>query len=103
MLTAISATAAVGGFLFLATLYLQDVRALSAVSAGLHLLPMATMMALGAVVSSRILARRGARLPMLAAGLGLAAGSVLLSRLTAASGLAPLASRSSCSASAAGW
>ena len=49
------------------------------------------MMALGAVVSSRILARRGARLPMLAAGLALAAGSVLLSRLTAVSGLAPLA------------
>jgi hypothetical protein len=91
VLTAISATAAVGGFLFLATLYLQDVRALSAVSAGLHLLPMATMMALGAVVSSRILARRGARLPLLAAGLGLAAGSVLLSRLTAVSGPAPLA------------
>jgi MFS family permease len=49
------------------------------------------MMALGAVVSSRILARRGARLPMLAAGLGLAAGGVLLSRLTASSSLAPLA------------
>jgi hypothetical protein len=43
------------------------------------------------VVSSRILARRGARLPMLAAGLALAAGSVLLSRLTVTSGLAPLA------------
>jgi MFS family permease len=91
VLIAISATAAVGGFLFLATLYLQDVRALSAVSAGLHLLPMAIMMALGAVVSSRILARRGARLPLLAAGLALTAGSVLLSRLTAVSGLAPLA------------
>ena len=36
VLTAISATAAVGGFLFLATLYLQDVRAMSAVLAGLH-------------------------------------------------------------------
>jgi hypothetical protein len=35
--------------------------------------------------------RRGARLPLLAAGLGLAAGSVLLSRLTAVSGPAPLA------------
>ena len=93
VLTAISATAAVGGFLFLATLYLQDVRALSAVSAGLHLLPMATMMALGAVVSSRILARRGARLPLLAAGLGLAAGSVLLSRLTAVSGPGAAGSR----------
>ena len=89
-LTAVSATAAVGGFLFLATLYLQDVRGMSALRAGLHMLPMAIMMALGAVVSSRILARRGARLPMLAAGLGLAVGGVLLSRLTAASAPAPL-------------
>lgn len=91
VLTAISATAALGGFLFLATLYLQDVRGMSAVRAGLHLLPMATMVALGALVSSRILARRGARLPMVAAGVALAAGGVLLSRLTASSGLAPLA------------
>jgi MFS family permease len=91
VLTAISATAAVGGFLFLATLYLQDVRGMSAVRAGLHLLPMATMVALGALVSSRILARRGARLPMVAAGVALAAGGVLLSRLTASSGLVPLA------------
>jgi EmrB/QacA subfamily drug resistance transporter len=91
VLTAISATAAVGGFLFLVTLYLQDVRAMSAAQAGLHMLPMATMMALGAVVSSRILARRGARLPMLAAGVGLAAGGVLLSRLTASSAPAQLA------------
>ena len=90
VLTAISATAAVGGFLFLATLYLQDVRGMSALKAGLHMLPMATMMALGAVVSSRILARRGARLPMLAAGVGLAVGGVLLSRLTASSALLPL-------------
>ena len=91
VLTAISATAAVGGFLFLATLYLQDVRGMSALQAGLHMLPMATMMALGAVVSSRILARRGARLPMLAAGVGLAVGGVLLSRLTASSTLAQMA------------
>ena len=52
---------------------------------------MATMVALGALVSSRVLARRGARLPMVAAGVALAAGGVLLSRLTASSGLAPLA------------
>jgi EmrB/QacA subfamily drug resistance transporter len=91
VLTAISATAAIGGFLFLATLYLQDARGMSALRAGLHLLPMATMMALCAVASSRILARRGARLPMLVAGAGLAAGGLLLSRLTVASGLAPMA------------
>jgi EmrB/QacA subfamily drug resistance transporter len=90
VLTAITATAAAGGFLFLATLYLQDARGMSALRAGLHMLPMAAMMALGAVLSSRILARRGARLPMLAAGVGLAAGGVLLSRLTASSALLPL-------------
>jgi len=90
VLTAITATAAVGGFLFLATLYLQDARDMSALRAGLHMLPMATMMALGAVISSRILARRGPRLPMLAAGVGLAAGGVLLSRLTASSPILPL-------------
>jgi EmrB/QacA subfamily drug resistance transporter len=90
VLTAISATAAVGGFLFLATLYLQDVRGMSALRAGLHMLPMAAMLASGAVLSSRILARRGARLPMLAAGAGLAAGGLLLSRLTVSSSLTTL-------------
>jgi predicted MFS family arabinose efflux permease len=90
VLTAISATAAIGGFLFLATLYLQDARGLSPLLAGLHMLPMATVMAIGAVASSRILARRGARLPMLAAGLGLAVGGVLLSRLTESSSLGTL-------------
>jgi EmrB/QacA subfamily drug resistance transporter len=90
VLTAISATAAVGGFLFLATLYLQDARGMSALSAGLHMLPMAAMMAFGAVLSGRILARRGARVPMLAAGVGLAAGGVLLSRLTLSSALPTL-------------
>jgi MFS family permease len=82
VLTAISAMAATGGFLFLATLYLQDVRGMSALYAGLHMLPMAAIMAPGAVLSGRILARRGARLPMLASGAGLAAAGVLLSRLT---------------------
>jgi Major Facilitator Superfamily len=85
VLTAISAMAATGGFLFLATLYLQDVRGMSALYAGLHMLPMAVIMALGAVVSSRILARRGARLPMLAAGVSLAAGGVLAAGLTVSS------------------
>jgi hypothetical protein len=65
VLTAISATAAVGGFLFLATLYLQDVRAMSALQAGLHILPMAVMMALGAVHRGRRLdpGREPARRP----------------------------------------
>jgi EmrB/QacA subfamily drug resistance transporter len=82
VLTAISAFAALGGFLFLATLYLQDVRDMSALVAGLHMVPMAAVMAVGAVVSSRILARWGGRLPTVAAGAGIAAGGVLLSGLT---------------------
>jgi EmrB/QacA subfamily drug resistance transporter len=90
VLTAIATTIAVGGFLFLATLYLQDVRGMSALHAGLHMLPMAVMMAAGAVASSRILARRGARLPMLASGVGLAVGAILLSRVTASTSLWPL-------------
>ena len=63
---------------------------MSALHAGLHIMPMAIIMAPGAVVSSRILARRGARLPMLASGLGMAAGGVLLSRLTIASPTWPI-------------
>ena len=90
VLTAISAFAALGGFLFLATLYLQDVRGLPALSAGLHMLPMAAAMAVGAVGSSRILARWGGRLPMMGAGAALAAGGILLSAITASSSTSSL-------------
>jgi EmrB/QacA subfamily drug resistance transporter len=90
VLTAISAFAALGGFLFLATLYLQDVRGLPALNAGLHMLPMAVAMAVGAVGSSRILARWGGRLPMMGAGAALAAGGVLLSGITASSSTSSL-------------
>ena len=41
---ALCAFAAFGGFLFLTTLYLQDVRGLSPFDAGLYMLPMAGMM-----------------------------------------------------------
>ncbi len=82
VLTAISAFAALGGFLFLATLYLQDVRGMSALYAGLHMVPMAAVMAVGAVASSRMLARWGGRLPTLMAGAAIAAGGLLLSGIT---------------------
>lgn len=85
VVTAISAFAALGGFLFLATLYLQDVRGLSALDAGLHMLPMAVAMAVAAVGSSRILARWGGRLPMMGAGAALAVGGVLLAGITTSS------------------
>jgi EmrB/QacA subfamily drug resistance transporter len=85
VVTAISAFAALGGFLFLATLYLQDVRDLSPLDAGLHMLPMAVAMAVAAVGSSRILARWGGRLPTMGAGAALAAGGILLAGMTASS------------------
>jgi len=82
VLTAISAFASLGGLLFLATLYLQDVRDMSALDAGLHMVPMAGAMAVGAVASSRVLARWGGRLPTMSAGAAMAAGSVLLAGIT---------------------
>jgi EmrB/QacA subfamily drug resistance transporter len=82
VLTAICAFAALGGFLFLATLYLQDVRNMSALAAGLYMVPMAAVMGVSAVASSRVLARWGGRLPTVTAGAGIAAGGVLLSGIT---------------------
>ncbi|WP_371481903.1 MFS transporter [Kitasatospora sp. NBC_00315] len=81
--TAVCAFAALGGFLFLNTLYLQNVRHYSPVEAGLWTLPMACMMLLCAPLSGRIVGHRGPRGPLVAAGLGLAASGLLLTRLTA--------------------
>ena len=85
-LTAICAISAMAGFLFLTTLYLQDVRGLSALQAGLTLLPMPVAMALCAPVAGRIVARRGARIPMLIAGAALTLSCAALSRLSGESG-----------------
>jgi EmrB/QacA subfamily drug resistance transporter len=81
---AISAFASLGGFLFLNTLYLQDVRQLSALHAGLYTLPMAAMTALLAPLAGRITGNRGPRIPLVAAGVMMTAGALLLSSATAA-------------------
>ncbi|WP_050793899.1 MFS transporter [Streptomyces viridosporus] len=65
---AVSAFAALGGFLFLTTLYLQNVRGLSALEAGLWMLPMAVPTFLCAPLSGRLVGSRGPRLPLLIAG-----------------------------------
>jgi EmrB/QacA subfamily drug resistance transporter len=78
---AVSAFAALGGFLFLNTLYLQDVRGFSPMVSGLYLLPMAATLGVCAPLSGRIVASRGARLPMVTAGIALIAGGLLLTRL----------------------
>jgi EmrB/QacA subfamily drug resistance transporter len=74
---AVSAFAALGGFLFLSTLYLQNVRGLSALDAGLWMLPMAVPTFLCAPLSGRLVGGRGPRLPLLVAGGAMTAGGLL--------------------------
>jgi EmrB/QacA subfamily drug resistance transporter len=79
---AVSAFAALGGFLFLNTLYLQDVRGYSALHAGLLTLPMATTTVIFAPLSGRIVGARGARLPLIVAGAATTISAIMLLRLT---------------------
>ncbi|MFJ6798786.1 MFS transporter [Streptomyces sp. NPDC091268] len=80
---AVSAFAALSGFLFLNTLYLQDVRGLSALHAGLYMLPMAALTALCAPLSGRLVGARGPRLPLLVAGIAMAASGLLFAAFSA--------------------
>jgi EmrB/QacA subfamily drug resistance transporter len=73
--------AAIGGFLFLNTLYLQSVRGLSPFHAGLYLLPMAAMTLVFAPLSGRLVGRFGARPSLLVGGLGVVIGGLMLTRL----------------------
>jgi EmrB/QacA subfamily drug resistance transporter len=75
---AVCAFAALGGFLFLNTLYLQEVRHLSALQAGLYTLPIAAMTLVFAPLSGYLVGRIGARPSLLVGGLGLMLGAALL-------------------------
>ena len=74
----VAAFAAFGGFLFLNTLYLQDVRGLSPVHAGLATVPLALMTVVASPLSGRIVGRRGPRLPLVIAGICLVTASAML-------------------------
>ncbi|MFF3762830.1 MFS transporter [Streptomyces sp. NPDC001922] len=74
---AVSAFAALGGFLFLSTLYLQEIKGLSALQAGVWMLPMAATTFVCAPLSGRLVAVRGPRLPLLLAGVSMAASGLL--------------------------
>jgi EmrB/QacA subfamily drug resistance transporter len=80
---AVAAFATLGGFLFLNTLYLQDVRGLSPLRAGLCTLPMAVMTMLLPPISGRIVGTRGARIPLIIAGTALTLSCVMLTRIGA--------------------
>jgi EmrB/QacA subfamily drug resistance transporter len=80
---ALSAFAALGGFLFLSTLYLQNVRGLDALHAGLWMLPMAVPVFLCAPLSGRLVGSRGPRLPLLIAGTSMTASALLFAAFEA--------------------
>jgi EmrB/QacA subfamily drug resistance transporter len=82
-IVAIASFAALGGFLFLNTLYLQDVRGLSPLHAGLDTLPMAVMTMVLSPISGRIVGRRGGRIPLVIAGIALTASCLTLVGLSA--------------------
>ncbi len=67
-LIAISAFAAFTGFLFVNTLYLQDVRHYSALDAGVCTLPMALAAFACSPLSARLLGNRGPRIPLFISG-----------------------------------
>jgi len=73
---ALWALCAFGAFLFVTTLYLQDVRGLPALTAGLCLLPVGVTIVVLAPLSGRLVGGHGPRLPLAASGAALALGGV---------------------------
>jgi EmrB/QacA subfamily drug resistance transporter len=78
---AVCLSAALGGFLFMNTLYLQDVRGLSPLHAGLYMLPTAAMMIVVAPISGRLTGRFGARPSMFTGGVAVLASGLMLTGL----------------------
>ena len=85
VLTGICSFGCLGGFLFLGTIYLQDTRGLSALHAGLHMLPAAAAMAVCPLLAARLAARSGLRVPLTLGGAALTLSMAAMSRLTASS------------------
>jgi EmrB/QacA subfamily drug resistance transporter len=86
-LLAILSFSAFSAFLFLNSLYLQEVRHLSALHAGLCTLPLALAVIAFAPVSGRLAGRGRARLALLTAGVSLAIGALALTRMDATTAL----------------
>jgi predicted MFS family arabinose efflux permease len=79
---AVCLSVALGGFLFMNTLYLQDVRGLSPLNAGLCMLPTAIMVTAFAPLSGRLVSHFGARPSTLTGGLAVMASGLMLTTLT---------------------
>jgi EmrB/QacA subfamily drug resistance transporter len=76
------------GFLFVITLYLQEVRGDSPLRAGLTLVPAMIVMAAAAPVAGHLTAHRGPRIPLFLSGVLMAAGAALLLWLSPTTSLA---------------
>jgi EmrB/QacA subfamily drug resistance transporter len=87
---AVCLSVALGGFLFMNTLYLQDVRGLSPLQTGLYMLPTATMIIVVAPLSGRLVGRLGARPSMLIGGLAVLASGLMLTGLASDTSVALL-------------
>jgi EmrB/QacA subfamily drug resistance transporter len=75
--------ACLGGFLFLTTLYLQDVHGLSVRQAGLQLIPLAVATAVAGPFAGRVMGRGGTRGPLTLAGSALAVSCLMLAQAPA--------------------
>lgn len=81
VLSAIIGFAALGGFLFINSLYLQQARGMSPLNAGLMTIPLAGMIAICAPISGKLVGGAGPRIPMAIAGVGLAGSALILTTL----------------------
>ncbi|MFI1198673.1 MFS transporter [Streptomyces sp. BHT-5-2] len=88
---ALLAFVALAGFLLVNTLYLQQERGLSALTAGVALLPATVAIAAGGPLGGWLVARYGPCPPMTAAGLLITAGSAMLLRVGSTTSYAGIA------------
>jgi EmrB/QacA subfamily drug resistance transporter len=79
---AVCAFAGFSGFLFLNTLYLQEIRHFSAFNTGLCTLPLAIATIIFAPLSGKLVGNYGTRLPLLLSGLAVASSALILTGLT---------------------
>ncbi|MCL2581536.1 MAG: DHA2 family efflux MFS transporter permease subunit [Streptosporangiales bacterium] len=88
---AVLAFLVMAGFLFVATLYLQQVRGDSPLRAGLSLLPATAMIAVWAPVAGQLNGRFGPRIPLVLGGVFMTAGAAVLTGLSASTSYGVLA------------
>ncbi|GGU65301.1 MFS transporter [Streptomyces albospinus] len=90
MLIAVLTYSAIGGFLFLNTIYLQDVRGYSPFRAGLYTLPMAIGTVVGAQLSGRLMRTRGTVVALTTSGASIVCAAVITAGVIGSDASTPL-------------